>query len=457
MKKAADLICRFSYFASNLPVMQKNNPLIINAWCMYDWANSVHALVIVSSIFPVYFSATAHSASGTLFTDFFGFSVKSSVLFSYTVSISFLFTALLIPLCTAVADFTGRKKRFMKFFCYLGSASCMLLFFFTKQTLSFSIIIFAISLIGWSGSIVFYDSYLPDIATEDNFDKYSARGFSMGYLGSVLLLLFNLSMVLFPGFYGISDKSMPARISFFTVGIWWILFAQIPFRYLPSARTGRKYAGNWIFNGFKELRKVYGGLKEQPFLAKFLTAFFIYTMGLRTVMYVATIFGATELRLPSQSLIITVLLIQLVGIVGSYVFAWLSGRIGNIYALMIGVTIWIFICAGAYYTTEAGEFYILACTVGMVMGGLQSLSRATYAKLIPENTPDSASYFSFYDVTEKLAIVIGTFIYGMVEQLTGSMRNSILALLIIFVLGLILLYRIPSQKEYRFAFKEGEN
>lgn len=437
--------------------MQKNTPKIINAWCMYDWANSVHALVIVSSIFPVYFSAVALSASGTPETTFFGVSIKSSVLFSYTVSVSFLITALIIPLCTAIADFTGRKKLFMKFFCYLGAISCMLLFFFTKQTLTFSVIIFALSLIGWSGSIVFYDSYLPEIATEDHYDQYSARGFSMGYFGSVLLMLFNLSMILFPSVYGITDKAMPARISFFTVGVWWIVFAQIPFRYLPSGKKGNFPDTNWVFKGFRELKKVYKNLQAQPYLAKFLTAFFIYTMGLRTVMYVATIFGATELKLPSQSLIITVLLIQLVGIAGSFLFAWLSGQIGNVYALMIGVVIWIGVCTGAYYTTEAMEFYVIACIVGLVMGGLQSLSRATYAKLIPENTPDSASYFSFYDVTEKFAIVIGTFIYGMIDQVTGSMRNSILALLVIFVLGLILLYRIPSQKVYRYGLNSSEN
>lgn len=424
---------------------------------MYDWANSVHALVIVSSIFPVYFSATALSASGTPDVDFFGTSIKSSVLFSYTVSISFLITALLVPICTAVADFTGRKKRFMQFFCYTGAVSCMLLYFFTKETLIPAVFLFALSLIGWSGSIVFYDSYLPEIATEDRFDQYSARGFSLGYLGSVLLLLFNLSMILAPQFYGITQKSLPARISFFTVGLWWILFAQIPFHYLPSGKADKATGGSWIFNGFKELRKVYGHLREQPYLAKFLSAFFIYTMGLRTVMYVATIFGATELKLPSQSLIITVLLIQLVGIAGSYTFAWLSGKIGNIYALMIGVSIWIGICTGAYYTTQAMEFYVIACTVGMVMGGIQSLSRSTYSKLIPENVTDTASYFSFYDVTEKLAIVIGTFIYGTVEYATGSMRNSILALLVIFVVGLMLLSRIPSRKVYHFELDRSKN
>lgn len=437
--------------------MKKNIPSIINAWCMYDWANSVHALVIVSSIFPVYFSATALSASGTPEIDFFGVHIKSSVLFSYTVSVSFLITALLVPLCTAIADFTGKKKRFMQFFCYTGAISCMLLYFFTKETLTSAIFLFGLSLIGWSGSIVFYDSYLPEIATEDRFDQYSARGFSLGYLGSVLLLLFNLSMVLAPQFYGITQKSLPARISFFTVGLWWVLFAQIPFHYLPSGKAEKHKSGNWVFNGFKELRKVYGRLREQPYLAKFLSAFFIYTMGLRTVMYVATIFGASELKLPSQSLIITVLLIQLVGIAGSYTFAWLSGKIGNIYALMIGVAIWIGICTGAYYTTEAIEFYMVACTVGMVMGGIQSLSRSTYSKLIPENITDTASYFAFYDVTEKLAIVIGTFIYGTVEHITGSMRNSILALLIIFVVGLMLLYRIPSRKVYRFELDRNKN
>jgi len=437
--------------------MQKNNPRIINAWCMYDWANSVHALVIVSSIFPVYFTATALSASGTAETNFFGFSIKSSVLFSYTVSLSFLITAALIPLCTAVADYTGSKKAFMKFFCYTGAISCMLLFFFTRDTLTFSVLVFGLSLIGWSGSIVFYDSYLPEIATEDNFDRYSARGFSMGYLGSVILLLFNLSMILLPKLYGITDKGTPARISFFTVGVWWILFAQIPFRYLPSGKVnGKGKSGNWIFNGFKELKKVYQQLRQQPYLAKFLSAFFIYTMGLRTVMYVATIFGATELKLPSQSLIVTVLLIQIVGIAGSFAFAWLSGQIGNIYALMTGVAIWIGICLGAYYTTQANEFYILACTVGMVMGGIQSLSRATYSKLIPEQANDTASYFSFYDVTEKLAIVLGTFIYGVVEQLTGSMRNSILALLVIFIIGLLLLSRIPSRKVYSYQVDKAD-
>jgi MFS transporter, UMF1 family len=437
--------------------MQKNNPRTVNAWCMYDWANSVHSLVIVSSIFPVYFSATALNEQGGDVVQFLGFSIKNSVLFSYAVSASFLIVALLVPFCTAIADYAGRKKFFMKLFCYTGAASCAFLYFFTRQTLTISVFAFMLSLIGWSGSIVFYNSYLPEIATEENFDRYSARGFSLGYIGSVLLMLFNLSMILAPDLYGITDASLPARISFLTVGVWWVLFAQIPLRYLPNNIHKKKAQGRWLFNGFRQLRKVFGELQSQSHLHKYLLAFFVYNMGVQTVMYVATIFGANELKLPDQSLIITILLIQLVAIAGSFLFAFLSSRLGNIYALMIGVTVWVGICTAAYFITRENEFYVLACVVGMVMGGIQSLSRATYSKLIPDDTTDTASYFSFYDVTEKASIVLGTLMYGLVEQLTGSMRNSVLALLLLFVVGLVLLSRIPSQKVYRFRLDSSEN
>ena len=434
--------------------MQKNNPRIINAWCMYDWANSVHNLVITASVFPVYFSATALATDGGDVIDFFGIQVKNTVLFSWSVSCSFLLIALLIPFCTAIADYTGRKKTFMKFFCYLGAVSSACLFFFKRDTLELSVLAFMTSLIGWSGSIVFYNSFLPEIATEENYDRFSARGFALGYLGAVVLLLFNLSMIMFPAWYGIVDKSLPARLSFLSVGIWWVVFAQIPFRRLPNNVYNRKTEGSWIFNGFKKLGIVFRQLQKQILLPRYLIAFFIFNMGVQTVMYVATLFGANELKLPPKSLITTILLIQIIGIAGSYFFSWLSGKLGNIYALMIGVATWIGICTAAYFVTKEEEFYMLAATVGMVMGGIQALSRATYTKLIPDDTKDTASYFSFYDVTEKISLVLGTFTFGFIEAITGSMRNSILALLVYFVIGLFLLARIPSQKVYRFRLGE---
>ncbi len=440
--------------------MQKNQPVIVNAWCMYDWANSVHALVIVSSVFPVYFSATAVSDSGSPFIDFFGFTVKNSVLFSYSVSVAFLIVALMIPFCTAVADYLGKRKFFMKLFCYFGALSCGFLYFFTRDTVEMSLIAFVMSLIGWSGSIVFYNSFLPLIATENNFDRYSARGFSWGYIGSVLLMVFNLTMILSPASYGITDPGMPARISFMTVGIWWVLFAQIPFYYLPQDAPARLItvgSKGWLFNGFRQLKKVFGELKGQKHLGRFLTAFFVCNMGVQTVMYVATIFGSNELKLPAQSLIITVILIQLVGIGGSYLFSYFSSLWGNIYALMVGIAVWVGICICAYYVNSQNQFYMLAAAVGMVMGGMQSLNRSTYSKLIPDDTGDTASYFSYYDVTEKTSLVIGTFLFGFVEQMTGSMRNSVLVLTLIFILGFVLLSRIPSQKFYRYSLQNDAN
>lgn len=426
----------------------KNSPRILTAWTFYDWANSVHSLVIVSSIFPVYFSATALNEAGGPVINFLGISIKNSVLFSYTISAAFLFTALLSPICTAVADYSGRKKTFMKVFCYTGAVSCSLLYFFTQQTTTFAVICFWLSLIGWSGSIVFYNSYLPDIATEDQYDRVSARGFSMGYLGSVLLMVFNLLVILKREWFGNISEAMASRIAFLTVGLWWIGFAQIPFSRLPDgAKKAVAQGGNYLLNGFKELRQVWHELQERPLAKRFLVSFFVYNMAVQTVMYVATIFGSDELHLPGQSLIITILLIQLVAIPGAYGFSRLSDRVGNTHALMVAVVTWIVVCAAAYFVQTETQFFGLAAVVGLVMGGIQSLSRSTYSKLIPATT-DTASYFSFYDVTEKTSILVGTLVYGLIEQLTGSMRNSILALLAFFVIGFILLWRIPSQKIY---------
>ena len=426
----------------------KNNPRTITAWTFYDWANSVHSLVIVSSIFPVYFSATALNDTGGPVINFLGFPIKNTVLFSYTISAAFLLTALLSPIFSAIADYSGRKKTFMKAFCYLGAISCSLLYFFTRETTTFAIICFGLSLVGWSGSIVFYNSYLPEIATEDQLDRVSARGFSMGYIGSVLLMILNLLVILKREWFGNISEAMASRIAFLTVGLWWIGFAQIPFSRLPdSVRAENAADSNYLFNGFRELRNVFGQLQHRPLIKRFLTAFFVYNMGVQTVMYVATIFGSDELKLPAQSLIITILLIQLVAIPGAYGFSRLSEHIGNIYALMVAVVIWTGFCAGAYFIQTESQFFVLAGVAGLVMGGIQSLSRSTYSKLIPAST-DTASYFSFYDVTEKSSIVLGTLLYGLIEQLTGSMRNSVLALLVLFVIGLMLLWRIPSQKMY---------
>lgn len=437
---------------------QKNNKKIINAWCIYDWANSVYSLVITSAVFPIYFQniTSVKDAGGNILKDtvsFFGFEIINSVLYSYSLSFSFLLIALLSPLLSSIADFSGSKKLFMRIFCYIGSFSCAALFFFNENTIEFSMVMFVLASVGFSGSIVFYNAYLPEIASEDKFDRISARGFALGYTGSVILLIFNLTMILYPGFYGINSTGLATRISFLTVGIWWFGFASYTFHFLPSDIYNKKPQGNYFLNGFKELGIVLRELKKQKLLKTFLLAFFFYNMGVQTVLYLATIFGDKELGLSSELLIATILVLQIVAVGGSYLFSFLSGKIGNIYSLMISICFWILVSVLAYFITTAVEFIIVAGLVGLTMGGIQALSRSTYAKIIPGDTTDHASYFSFYDVSEKVSIVIGTFFYGLINQLTGNMRISSLVLSVFFITGLIFLSRIPSKNIYSVKIK----
>ena len=432
-------------------LFEKNQKKVLNAWCMYDWANSVHNLVITTVIFPMYFLSTAVNSQGGPEIQFLGFEIKNSVLYAYTISFATLLLVIVNPILTAIADYSGRRKFFMKLFCYVGSASCAYFYFFTKDSITSAVIAFGLSMIGWGGSIVFYNSFLPDIATEDMYDRISARGFSYGYVGSVLLLVFNLLLIMKPTWFGLTEadskSGFTARISFLTVGLWWAGFAQIPFKFLPKDNS-QPVEKKLLLKGFQELKKVFTVMRTRLLMKRFLAAFFIYDMGVMTVIYVATLFAQKELVIPQQGLIVTLLLIQLVAIPGSILASRLSERFGNTIALRIEIFIWACVPFAAYFTTTAEQFYVIAAFVGLVMGGIQSLSRSTYAKLIPENTEDTASFFGFYDIVEKLAITLGTMLFGLTEQLTGSMRNSVLGLLLLFVIGFLLLMRIPSKKIY---------
>ena len=428
-----------------------NNKKIWNAWSMYDWANSVHNLVITTVIFPIYYHATAVGIDGSDNVLFFGFEVNNNSLYSFTISAAAMTLVFLSPILTSIADYSGRKKMFMKFFCYLGAASCAYFYFFTKESLDSVMIAFGLSIVGWGGSIVFYNSYIPQIATEDNFDKLSARGFVFGYIGSVILLIFNLLMILKPDLFGLTEadskSGLTSRIAFLTVGIWWFGFAQIPFYLLPKDNS-KKFELRWIKKGIKELRKVILEVRQNKILTKFLTAYFTYYLGVMTVIYVATLFAEDELKIPRDGLIATLLVIQLVAIPGSYLASYLSRKFGNSVALRIQVFIWFLVPLGAYFTTTANQFYVIAGMVGLVMGGIQSLSRSTFAKLIPEDIKHTASYFSLYDILEKASITTGTFIFGYLNAITGNMRTSILFLMVAFFLGFLLLMRVPSKTVY---------
>ncbi|MFL9843616.1 MFS transporter [Flavobacterium rhizosphaerae] len=427
--------------------LEKGSKKLLNAWAFYDWSNSVYSLVIASAVFPIFYNFIY--PKGSVITAF-GAEMKSTALMSFTTAFAFLIVAFISPLLSGIADYSGNKKSFLKAFCYLGAISCIGLYWFDSAHLYFSLVCYLFGLIGFWGSLVFYNSYLPDIAYAEQQDAVSAKGYSMGYIGSVILLVFNLSMIMFPDIFHLKDGIQAMRISFISVGVWWIVFSQYTYYYLPKGnRGGNKVTTHVLLNGFRELQKVWAQLKMNITLKRYLGAFFVYSMAVQTVMLAATYFGAEEIAWPdedakSMGLIISILLIQLIAVAGALLTSLLSKKIGNIKALIVINFIWAIICVCAFFVTLPLHFYITAGFVGLVMGGIQSLSRSTYSKFLPQTT-DTASFFSFFDVTEKIGIVIGMLLYGAVDQIFGSMRYSVVFLTIFFVIGIGLLTRIQKK------------
>lgn len=433
--------------------MQTASKKVVNGWAMYDWGNSAYNLVITSTIFPAYFEAIAvddKQVSKTTVT-FLGRQFENTALYNYGLALAMLIVAFMSPLLSSIADYKGNKKKFLNFFLSMGSLACASMFFFEKDTLSLGLAAMIIACVGFWGSQVFYNSFLPEIAAPEDRDRISAKGFAYGYVGSVLLQLICFVFVFKPDLLGGDENStIQFRTSFLLVGIWWWGFGQFSLRRLPKpVPAGSGDLKHQILSkGYHELLKVWNEVKKLPRLKRYLFAFFFYNMGVQTVMLVAALYGKSELEIPTDNLIIAILIIQLIAIPGAFTISWLSSRIGNIYTLMVLVVLWIMLCIVAYYLPKGGiyEFYALGAAVGFIMGGIQSLSRSTYSKLVPEGTKDTVSYFSFYDVTEKLAAVVGIFSFGYITELTGSQRNSVVALASFFVIGLLLLFYAKAAK-----------
>jgi len=427
----------------------KNNKKTIWAWCMFDWANQSYNMVITSTIFPAYYVyyTTYHNPNKDVVT-FFGHSFVNTVIQNYVLGASYLLIVLLLPILTSIADYRGNKKRYLQFFTWMGSLACLGLFWFKPvahgiPALELPLIFYALACIGYCGGFVFYNSYLPQIATDDKMDSVSAKGFIYGYVGSLISQLICLLVIQYPGWFGLKEEvlvALPERLSFVLVFLWWIGFSIIPFKLLPkSAPAIKKQNYNVITGGFKELARVFKEVRNMPLLKRFLSSFFFYSVGVQTIMLVAANFAAKELKMPDDTLIMIILSIQIVGVIGAWLTSIISGKIGNVKTLVGLVSIWTLICLSVYFVTTTAQFFVAAAVVGAVMGGVQSLSRSTYSKYLPPNIPDTASFFSFYDVTEKFAIVVGLFTFGLVESLTGEMRDSALALDCFFAVGLVLM------------------
>ena len=424
-----------------------------NAWAFYDWANSVYPLVITTAIFPIFYEGYAVDEVRIIdgvkvnYIDFFGWEMINTALVSIVSAVYFLLLCVLLPFLSGVADYSGNKKSFLRFFCYLGAIGCMGLYFFDKTHIEWSMLVFAIAGIGFWSSLVFYNAYLPEISPVEQHDRLSARGFSMGYIGSVILLIICLAFVMSQPD---ENKEWASRICFILTGLWWIGFSHVTYPRLPKARVERSREKGLIWKGFKELKLVYTQVKKTKRLKRYLSSFFVYSMAIQTIMIMAVYFGKKEIEWPeddgTMGLIIAVLLIQLIAIPGAIILSRLSDRIGNLNAMKVVIVLWIILCLSAFAVRTPVQFYCIAGFVGLVMGGIQSLSRSTYSKFLPEDTVDTSSFFSFYDVAEKLGIVIGMASYGFIEQLTGSMRNSIVALVVFFVIGLVILFTVPKDE-----------
>ena len=435
--------------------LERGSKKLINAWAFYDWANSVYPLVISTAVFPIYYSSMASSFAnieGKIV--FLGALWNPTTLYDYTLAFSFLIVAFISPILSGIADYTGDKLKFLKRFCLLGSISVISLFFFKgESTLWIALLCTVFASIGFWGSIVFYNAYLPEVAYPEQQDAVSAKGFIYGYVGSVLLLIFSLVLVQKPEWFGITDPTFAPRITFALVGVWWFGFAQITYKRLPNNKHNQKSDKDYIWNGFLELKSVFKSLNSQSHLKYFLMAFFFLSVGVQTIILMAGIFGSEELGLPTFNLILTILIVQIVAIFGAYLFSKLSDRIGNISTLKITLCIWGLVCLIAFVLHKDqpnvdNYFYAMGIVLGFVLGATQSLTRSTYSKLLPE-TQDHATYFSFYDVTEKIAIVLGMIVFGLLIAITGSMQYSVLALSGFFFMAFLCLFKLKRTKYVR--------
>ena len=433
--------------------LPKGSKKLIGAWTLYDWANSVYSLVISTAIFPIYYSEYIFANTDSIIL--FNIDLNKDTIISLVSATSFMIVAFLSPFLSGIADYLGNKKTFMKFFVFLGSFSCIGLYWFELETIQFGLLLYVLALIGLWGSLVFYNSYLPDITYPNQTNMVSAKGFTMGYIGSVSLLLLNLIMINYYESFGFTSEINAMKLSFAIVGVWWLGFSQYSFYHLPKGNKGVKIPKNIIWNGFKELKKVYKVIRSSKRFTRFLLAFFIFSFSLQTVLYIASYFGVSEIEWGSPSeqtsgLIISILLIQIVAIAGAYIFTKLAQKFGNIIVLTFAIFLWGGVCLYAYFIQYPMQFYLVAGLVGLLMGGTQPVTRATFSLFIPD-TNDTTSFFSFYDVTEKIGIVFGMLFYAVAAQITGTVRFSVIIFMFFFFLGAILLTRVPRIDKNKLA------
>jgi UMF1 family MFS transporter len=414
------------------------------AWVMYDWANSAFVTTITAAVLPVYYSGVAAiNLPNNIRTAYWG----------YTSTIALLIVAFLGPVLGAMADFSGAKKKFLTRFALLGITGAALLFFVREGNWLMASIFYILGSVGFSGANVFYDSLLPHIAEEDERDQLSSRGFAFGYLGGGILLAINLAMILLAPE---ELTSLMSRISFLMVAVWWLVFTIPLWRWIKEP-VRRILRGEENFNpvqaSFSRLARTFGKIRQYKELFKFIIAFWLYNNGIGTIITMATIYG-TELQFSSTTTIGTLLMVQFVGIPFSFLFGWLGKKIGTKKSILISLAVYSIIAIGGYFMMEEIHFWILGFGVAMVQGGSQALSRSLFSRMLPKS--QSAEFYSFFSVSEKVAGSFGPFLFGLVSIVMGGSRLSIVSLIVFFIIGGFLLSRVDENEAMRVAREEEE-
>ncbi|MDI6776574.1 MAG: MFS transporter [Syntrophales bacterium] len=423
----------------------------VNAWCLYDWANSAFATTIMAAIFPVYYgTVAAHNLPPTLATSYWG----------YTNTTAMLLVALVAPVLGAMADHSGARKRFLRYFAGFGIFFTAAMVFIGAGDWKIASLLYILALFGWSCANIFYDSLLPHVAGTDRIDQVSSRGYALGYLGGGLLLGINIIMikpeiVWLTRCPGISDAEWGLRFSFLSVAIWWAIFSIPLFRYVsePPAvlRTGE--SRNPLRAGFQRLKHTLRDLRRYSELLKFLIAFWLYNDGIASIIIMAAIFGR-EIGIGQEHLLGAILMVQFIGMPFTIAFGWLARRLGTKRSIYLALVIYALIAIGGYFMQSALHFWILAVLVATVQGGSQALSRSLFGRMAPRSR--TAEFFGFYDVSSKFASIIGPSLFATVGMVTGSSRNGILSLLLLFIAGGIILSLVDEERGTQIAEMENK-
>jgi UMF1 family MFS transporter len=414
----------------------------ILSWCLYDWANSAFASTIMAAVLPVFYSTVAGAnLSKTTASSYWG----------YTNTLAMLVVAFSAPVLGALADHRGIKKRFLALFAGMGIVSTSLLVFVGKGDWFLASLLYIIGMVGFSGGNNFYDSLLPHVAGEKDIDRVSSLGYALGYLGGGILLAFNVAMILKPHWFGIADAEWGTRYSFLTVGVWWAAFSIPILKNVPEPPVvpipGE--SSSPLRASLQRLSLTFHNIRQYREAFKFLVAFWLFNDGIGTIITMAVIFGA-EINIPQAHLIGSILAVQFIGIPFSILFGRLAGWMGTKRAIFLGLAVYTGISIGGYFIQTALHFWILAVLVGFVQGGTQALSRSLFGTMIPKSR--SAEFFSFYDVSSKFAGIIGPFVFGLVGQLTGSSRLSVVALVVFFIGGGMILFTVNEKEGRAGAF-----